>query len=148
MDNEWNPPLIEDVIDDIVTIMVHLYNILKPTRSHVIKSLNREVLGKHIIDIFKKSFATSPEHSVCQISLYRLSYQGLFETPLDLELILDDTERYLKNKYDYYNNISTIIYNNDKFEFGLEIYIVPFDSVGFTIYEICMMIEAISDLSF
>lgn len=139
---------IDDVINDIIDIVFHLYGLLKPGKKYLLSSVNREILACWFSDRFKNEYRNHPETTVCQIGLYRLASSEPYEVPLDVAKICEDMDYMFKNKYEYYMNISTIIYNNDKYETGLSIYIVPFDCVDYTVYEMCAMIENCSNLSF
>lgn len=134
------------MIDDIIEILFHLYGLLKCRRKHILSSVNKDKLSEWIINRYKHQYINLNDIKVCQISLFGLASNEPYSVPLDIEKICNDMDQYITNKYDYYKNISTIIYNDDKFTTYLSIYVVPFDGVDYTVYEICSKIEALASI--
>lgn len=134
------------MIDDIIEILFHLYGLLKRGRKHILSSVNKDRLSEWIINRYKHQYIDLTDIKVCQISLFGLTNNESYSVPLDIEKICNDMDQYITNKYDYYKNISTIIYNDDKFTTYLSIYVVPFDGVDYTVYEICSKIEALASI--
>lgn len=145
-------PEIDECIDEIIPVILHIYTYLRPQIKLDLKEKDIEELKRWVINRYSKyytidfSWISDYPPMVMVLSVVGLSinikndyrYHGY---PFDASSIINDIDDIMS--HDYYNCNNTIIYNNDIFEPALSIYQVPFDCMSISYYEIRSKIDSL-----
>lgn len=145
-------PEIDECIDEIIPVILHIYTYLRPKIKLDLKEEDIEELKRWVINRYSKyytidfSWIADYPPLVMVLSVVGLSinikndyrYHGY---PFAASSIINDIDDIMS--HDYYNYNNTIIYNNDIFEPALSIYQVPFDCMSISYYEIRSKIDSL-----